>query len=138
MIGMREMEKLLFSISPLFRSSPPSLSGQFSADLSSFHFLPAPFFVHFFLHPAILPRLPSYIFNKAFIFYQIRHVIQQQITSSELIPFPPLLHHNLLQPLFNSLFFLHRLLCYACAGTRHFCLGAKIRHKLQEALLVWE
>lgn len=43
-------------------SSPPSLSGQLTANLSSFHFLPAPFIVPL-AAPVISPPLPSYIFN---------------------------------------------------------------------------
>lgn len=90
-------------------SSPPSLSGQLTANLSSFHFLPAPFIVHL-----VAPRLLS---PRTYLI--CIHLLPDQTcqtTTNYLIGalplrcsilFPPLLHHNLRDPLPNSLLFLH-------------------------------
>lgn len=79
---------IFYSSVPL--SSPPSLSGQLTANLSSFHFLPAPFFVHP-AAPAILPLLPSYIFN-----------MHSSLTRSDMSYNSKLPHRGSSPPLFHS------------------------------------
>lgn len=121
MIWMREAEKLSFSFSQFFHPHLlPSLDN--SANLSSFHFLPARSLV-------ISEPLRSCLFSPRTYLIWIHPLPDQtcHTTTNYLIravplhcsiPFPPLLRHNLRQHLFNSLFSAPSTLLNTCRNLR--------------------
>lgn len=103
----RSRKALIFYLSVL-PSSPPSLSGQLCKFLI-FSFPPCMFFGYLGAHGSCLVSPRTYLICIHPLPDQTCHTATNYLIRAAphhcSIPFPPLLHHNLRQHLFNSLFF---------------------------------